>query len=102
MPRIIYLETDVYFSELDFEKQDVCQSRGETFDLTNLWLLFPSLSVLLLKPEEFSHRCLHMAVAVLRLSETITSVKVFKAIMCLFFQPDLLRNRGGLESPSYR
>lgn len=90
LARIIYLETDGFFSELDFEKQDVCQSREETFDLIYLWL--PSLSMFLLKPEAFSCRCLHMAVALLRLSETFASVKVCKVIMCLFFQPDLLRN----------
>lgn len=77
------------------------KAEEEHLTLSNFASLFLPFSVLPLKLQALSHGCLHMAVALLRPTETSVSVKVCKTIMCLFLQSDLLRNWGGLASPSY-
>lgn len=92
LPRMIYPETDIFSLSWILKSRKYGKAEEEHLTLSNFASLFLPFSVLPLNLQAVSHGCLPMAVAVLSPTETSASVKVSKAIMCLFLQSDLVRN----------
>lgn len=93
LPRILNTQKLVCFSlSWILKSRNHGKAEEEHLTLSNFASLFLPFSVLPLYLQALSHGCLHMAVALLRPTETSASVKVCKAIMCLFLQSDLVRN----------
>lgn len=88
LPRIIYSEIGISALSWILKSRKYGKTEEEHLTLSNSASLFLPFSVLPLNLEAFSHGCLHMAVALLRPTETSASVKVCKARMCLSLQSE--------------